>query len=559
MKKTFGFLFIAMATLLFPLQVFAVDFSINQSEIHAYLKENGSVQVRETHTYEFDGKFNGIIRSLIPQDGTSITNFEATENGSPLKMEQEGETYKIYRTGKNEMITIELSYLIENGIEVYSDMAQFYWPFFDTSNESDYENLTIYVHPPQETDDAIAIGYDEAEGTEHMEDNGTVIFQMGMVDNGEKGDIHVAYDQELFPTAPVHNNVPIREKLLLEKQAMIDKQVAFENRKEGLSRIAPYLFTAFTLYLLVLLFSAWRKRQHIALEAQRKNSFYSFVPKQVMSMPATVYFYRNNSIPYAEMLTVGLMDLVRKGNIQKKKEDNYHLFNPMTDYHHEDHLIHFLFDKVGKNGVFTFEKLDEYVNKGKNQQSLQNQIRHWLTLVKEEIHSHGLTEKKLKLRWLTGIVGFLCISIMIIFIIHELYMWFFLFAILMGALFMFSITYRPMTVKGYTIKNQWKQLKEKFETTTSHTWDTWPDDDKERALIFCTGLNDNKLIKKNKSLIYAMNDSLASPTNMFLLLAISSSATTSFHSATEISAQSSTVTPGTGTGVGGGGGGSGAF
>lgn len=56
-----------------------------------------------------------------------------------------------------------------------------------------------------------------------------------------------------------------------------------------------------------------------------------------------------------------------------------------------------------------------------------------------------------------------------------------------------------------------------------------------------------------------MNDSLASPTNMFLLLAISSSATTSFHSATEISAQSSTVTPGTGTGVGGGGGGSGAF
>lgn len=185
MKKTFGFLFIAMATLLFPLQVFAVDFSINQSDIHAYLKENGSVQVRETHTYEFDGKFNGIIRSLIPQDGTSITNFEATENGSPLKMEQEGETYKIYRTGKNEMITIELSYLIENGIEVYSDMAQFYWPFFDTSNESDYENLTIYVHPPQETDDAIAIGYDEAEGTEHMEDNGTVIFQMGMVDNGE--------------------------------------------------------------------------------------------------------------------------------------------------------------------------------------------------------------------------------------------------------------------------------------------------------------------------------------------------------------------------------------
>ncbi|WP_068675181.1 DUF2207 domain-containing protein [Oceanobacillus sp. Castelsardo] len=557
MKKTIGFLFILMVTLLFPLQVLAVDFSIDQSDIHAYLKENGNVQVVETHTYEFDGKFNGITRNLIPKDGTSITSFKATENGSPLKVKQEEGNYKIYRSGKNEVITIELSYLIEDGIEVYSDMAQFYWPFFDTSNESDYENLTIYVHPPQETDDVIALGYDEAEGTEHMENNGTVMFQMGLVDSGEKGDIRVAYDRKLFPATTVHHDSPLRETLLAEKQAMIEKQIAFENRKESLRMIAPYLFTAFTLYLLAVLFFAWRKRQNINLEAQRKNTFHSFVPKQIMSMPATIYFYRNHSIPHAEMLTVGLMDLVRKGNVQKKKEDEYRLVNPMTNHHHEDHLIHLLFDKVGKNSVFSFKQLDSYVNK--NQENFQSQIMHWLTLIKEEVHSHKLTEKKLKLRWLNGIIGFFCIPLIIILLIHEVFMWGFFFALLMVVLFIFAIAYRPMTIKGHIIKNQWIQLKEKFEKTTASTWNTWSDDDKERALIFWTGINENKLKEKNKSFIYTMDDSFSSPTNMFLLLAISSSASTSFNSATEISAQSSSVTPCTGTGVGGGGGGSGAF
>jgi hypothetical protein len=559
MKKAIGFLFIVMITLLFPLQVFAVDFSINQSDIHAYLKENGNVHVTETHTYEFDGEFNGITRSLIPKKETSITNFEATEDGTPLKVEQEEEIYKIYRSGQDEVITIELSYLIENGIEVYSDMAQFYWPFFDTSNESDYENLTIYVHPPQATKDGIALGYDEAEGTEHMEDNGTVMFQMGLVKGGEKGDIRVAYDRNLFPATTVHDDSPIREKLLEEKQAIIDKQIAFENRKERLDNMAVYLFSALTLYLFAILFFAWRRRQNIALEAQRQNSYHSVVPKQVMSMPATIYFYRNHSIPHAEMLTVGLMDLVRKGNVRKNKDDRYRLGNPITDHHHEDHLIHFLFDQVGENGVFTFKQLNTYMNKGENQETFQNQILHWLKLIKEEVQSHRLTEKKFKLRWLTGIIGFLSIPLIIIFLIHELFMWTFFFAMFMIVLFTFSIAYRPLTIKGHIIKNQWKQLQEKLEQTTAGKWNTWSEDDKERALIFSTGLNNNKLKEKNKSFIYEMDDSLASPTNMFLLLAVSSSATTNFHSATEISAQSSSVTPGTGTGVGGGGGGSGAF
>lgn len=162
MKKFTGFILIALfGVLFFPIQAFAVDFTINETNIDAYLQEDGNVQVTESHTYDFDGKFKGITRSLIPKKGTSISDFQAVENGTSLKVEIEDETYKIFRSGKNETITIELSYLINDGVEIYEDMAQFYWPFFDSNNESDYENLTVSVHPPQATNDAIAYGFDK--------------------------------------------------------------------------------------------------------------------------------------------------------------------------------------------------------------------------------------------------------------------------------------------------------------------------------------------------------------------------------------------------------------
>src|SRR5690625_98665 len=116
MKKFTPILFLSIfVLLLFPLQVFAVEFSIERTEIDAYLQENGNVQVIETHTYEFDGEFNGITRMLIAKSGTSIRDFMANERGNSLHVELDGQTYKIYRGGEDETVTIELSYMIENG------------------------------------------------------------------------------------------------------------------------------------------------------------------------------------------------------------------------------------------------------------------------------------------------------------------------------------------------------------------------------------------------------------------------------------------------------------
>src|SRR5699024_7707716 len=116
---------------LFPIQVLAADHSIEHMNIEAQLEENGDVHVTETQTYAFKGKFNGISRTLIPKENSSIVDFEATEDQEPLEVELTDESFRIYRSGKDETITITSTYTIKDGMDIYSDVAQFYWPFFD--------------------------------------------------------------------------------------------------------------------------------------------------------------------------------------------------------------------------------------------------------------------------------------------------------------------------------------------------------------------------------------------------------------------------------------------
>ena len=103
---------------LFPSQSLAVDYSITDVKIDAFLQEDGNVQVKETHTYDFFGEFNGITREIIPKNGTSITGFKATENETPLRIEKKNDLYLIHRKGVYEKITIQLRYTIENGVDL---------------------------------------------------------------------------------------------------------------------------------------------------------------------------------------------------------------------------------------------------------------------------------------------------------------------------------------------------------------------------------------------------------------------------------------------------------
>ncbi|MFC0470890.1 DUF2207 domain-containing protein [Halalkalibacter kiskunsagensis] len=551
-----------------PTQVFAVDYQITDVEINAYLQDDGDVSVQEKHTYQFSDEFGGIIRELIPKEGTEIVQLEAYEKDQPLTIESNETEHRIHRAGKDETVTIDLFYEIKNGVDVYADVAEFYWPFFDRSNESTYENMMIHVFPPEPATGVIAFGYDEAFQKEDILEEGHVQFQLGEVPSNRNGDIRVAYDAKLFGAAAVTSNKPMQAAIEAAKQQLLDEEIASAKRKESLASIGVTLVTLLGLLLLFLLVRAWilAKAKRAALKRELTNDV--VIPKQTISLPTTI-LYMNYHQLLPEAIAAALLDLVRKGHVTKLENDRFRVVNRNGLFEHEHILVEWLFDEIGAKAEFSFDDLSVYLKNKKNHEKYQHQKSKWQNAVKAELKEAHLYENKVKYRLTIGLVSFILVPFAILFAVNDLIgLSLSSIGVFLG-LFLFAIFYHPKTWKGAKLTLEWRKFKQQFPNILQSTWHNLSEDDKMRAFIYGLGMNDERLKKKNQSLVNAfkkpINGHQSSTTYGFDLtwIIIAAAATSNFTSAEKTTGATSSSSGGSfgggGSGAGGGGGGSGAF
>jgi uncharacterized membrane protein len=562
-KKWFTSLLMVALLFVFPLPGLAVEFSITHVKMDAFLLDNGNVEVEETHTYEFDGEFNGITREVIPKKGTSISQFTATENGKNLRIEKEDDLYKIHRKGEDETITVTLHYTIENGIEVYQDAAQFYWPFFDDRNESSYENLSITIHPPAATDDVIAFGYDEAFAAETIQEDGSVFFNLGYVPSNTNADIRVAYPVGLFPNAPTTADKPMKEDILKEEQELIEQAAADAKTRDTLSTISTIGLPAFTIIFLLLLLRDWMSARSRRNELMREGTHFHSVPKLIMSLPATIFF-TNNHYLQPQAMAAGLLDLVRKGYVTKSDDDKFQRIRSKSPLQHENVLLEWLFDKIGSQHTFSFDDLTSYTKNKKNHTPFQLFQSQWRDGIKHEVDSYSLYENKRTYRLLVGFSSVLLLPFLFLFPIYDLLGSFFVALLLFFTVILYACVYRPKTWEGVQIAYEWKQFKARFKETPQTKWEKWSDDERMRAYIYGLGISNKEVNRKNDELIEALTPSSYNDGDTALfysIIFIGPDTSSSFRSAYQSTSSSGdgSSSSGGGGGTGGGGGGSGAF
>jgi uncharacterized membrane protein YgcG len=562
-KKWFACFILFALIFMFPLQGLAVEYSITQVKMDAYLQDNGDVKVEETHTYEFEGDFNGITREVIPKEGAAISQFTATENSQPLKIKKEDSLYKVHRKGTDETITVKLNYTIENGMEVYQDVAQFYWPFFDDRNESAYENLTITIHPPEPTHDVIAFGYDAANNTETIQNDGSVRFQLGYVPDGTNGDIRVAYSASLFPAAYKTAVKPMKEEILKAKQELIDQAEADAATRDRISTIGTIGIPILSIILLLLIGRDWLKARARRNDFSRAGDRFHSVPKQIMSLPATIFFTNNGYLP-PQAMAAGLLDLVRQGYVKKTSNDSFQLINTKSPIKHETVLMKWLFGKIGTKNTFSFDDLTAFSKNKLNHDKYRLFQAEWLQAVKQEVNSHSLFENKKTYRLLVGFSSLLLLPFLFLFPIYDLFIPFIAAFLLFFAGIVYSIAYRPKTWEGARIVYDWKQFRARFKELPQTEWEKWSEDDQMRAYIYGLGIRSKEIDRKHDALIEALtsgNDDYDDNTIGFYALAfIGPDTSAKFRSANDSTSSSSGGGGSSSSGgTGGGGGGSGAF
>ncbi|MGJ9384957.1 DUF2207 domain-containing protein [Salipaludibacillus sp. CF4.18] len=570
---------IILMILVVPMTISAEDYTIPELEINAHLQENGNVFVEESHTYRFEGEFSGIIRELIPKRGTDILNVEAFDSDQPLEIEQDENELRIHHAGEDETITIHLTYEIIDGVERYSDLGQFYWPFFDDSNESDYGDLTINVFPPAETlpAEVIAFGDDEAFETENIHDDGSVTFSFGEVPSGSKGDIRVAFDSELFPATSLKEDTPLRKIFLQDQQTLKDKAIAFDERRDNLASLSAIILPVFAIILgfivLLTFFQRQRKMNHI-----KKDMVTGGVPSLIMSLPATILFTKyQHQQPPSEVLTAALLDLVRKGNVTLLPDEKFKIIDRTNVLSHEKVLIVWLFDEIGQENIFDFEMLKTYADKKSNFSKYKAHHSKWVKELRNELKEHCLYKKRTRLRWSIGIASLVLVPFLLLFPFHDLVLSFLLTLFLFVSTVLFSILYNPKTYKGAKISLEWSQLNSYFDKVDEVRKHTWTKDDQMKVFLYGLGTNNEVMTKKNKELILAFSNANMSTSNqtdnsfanldVSSIILISALASSSFRKTDRttgvVSADSSSssggFSAGGGGGVGVGGGGSGAF
>ncbi|MDV2684399.1 DUF2207 domain-containing protein [Alkalihalophilus lindianensis] len=556
---------ILIAILFFtPTEVLAVDYDITNVDIHAYLQPNGNVTVQEQHTYAFSGTFGGMIRELIPKEGTEIVQLEAFEGNNPLPIETDQTEHRIHREGNDETVTMDLHYEIKNGVDVYADVAEFHWPFFDKGNQSTYENLTIYVYPPTPTTSVIAYGYDEAYKTENVSEGGIVQFAMGEVPRKRNGDIRVAYNKELFPAGTQISNKRMHDEIVADKQALIDAEVSRTERRELLSSIGLVIVPIFAFIFLFVLFKAWLESKRSKKALIRELSYSNVVPKATLSLPIMIC-YMNFQQFLPETIVAALLDLVRKGHVKKVENDRFRLVNQNGMQKHEQKLVKWLFTEIGSESEFSFDDIATYLKNKNNHKTYQELKANWEQAVREDLKEAGMYKNKGKYRFMIGFISFLLVPFIILFAVHGLMALMILSLVICFSLLLFAICYYPRTVKGLKLTLEWRHFKQQYPTIMESTWHTLTEDEKMRAFILGLGMKDKNITKKNESLVQTFQASGAPSTTAYgfdpTFLIIAAAATSNFRNAEQnagIHGSSGSFTGG-GSGAGGGGGGSGAF
>lgn len=552
-RKLIPFVLAFILVGLIPAQVYAIDFDISEVQIDTQLNADGTADVTEQYTYEFDDDFNGITRSLIEKKGTTIDNFSAAENGKPLKVEIEDGVYQIHRKGDDgETIQIELNYEISNAVEKFEDGAQFYWAFFDESNESEYGDLTIAVTPPAPAENTEALGYEEAYGTERVADDGTALFELGYVPEGENANVRAIFEPELFPDAETLAGT-VRDDIAKDRENLKNEAAAFAKNQQTARNIGIPAIAIGGVFLLIGTFALWfraykRKRQI------RNYPYEFFVPKESMSIPALLYF-TNSVFLSPNAISTAILELMRKGNIKQLSEDHFELVHRKTGHDHEAVLIELLFDQIGDGREFKLSGVEQFTKNEDNHAAYNEAIAKWNKGVSQEVKAKGFYEKHTMLRWTAGLLSATFIGLAIYTGIYELFPWMAASIVLAMAAFGIAISYSPITFEGHEIRHNWRQLKAAMQNLPANQWDRLKTDEKQRAYAYLLG-SDPKTAER-KAMAFTSAESAADDSSFVMNPIFMTAIFVSAGSTTTASASGGSA--GSGAGVGGGGGGSGAF
>ena len=402
------------------------SFKITDYNAQVKILKNGDIEVREYFSYNFDGSFNGIIRSIGTRGSDGFAYFKASEyypTEKELKVTQNKKgdmfTYRIYDESNNENKVFLLEYQLKNTATIYNDTAEFYWKFFDKTNTSPIGHVKIKLEFSETVlpGDMKVFGHGASSGMVSIEDDGKVIYEVNRLSSGEMVEARI-----LFPVNLVsESNKIVRENKYAEIMA---EEISWANKTNRQNSINVLGFLLAPLLLLFNIFFAIRVyyKYDKELKADVDMEYYRELPSNIT--PAVLSKLMSIQGVGTKDILATLMDLVRKKYLKveeipagRKKDYRFTRLEPETINlkKHEAQLIHWLFYSIGDGKSIALKEIKDYAKASLTQLSFQSNYRKWIKAVGKEFKKYnyfGQSKESIKVTLKTILIEFAVIILL---------------------------------------------------------------------------------------------------------------------------------------------------
>lgn len=594
-KLVIGFVLLVIILFSFTTLITCAErsFAITDYQAQVKILENGDVQVSEIFEYDFNGDFNGIIRTIGTKGSDGLQYFKASEyfpTDKELNYEQSTKgdmlTYKIYDASSNERKLFLLEYRLKNVATLYNDTAEFYWKFFDESNTSPIGHIKIEVELPSaevSVEELKVFGHGPLEGKVSIQEDGKVAYEVFRLSSNEMVEARILFPARIIPDSSKIINQNKFAQIMEEELGWAKKA----NQGRGFNIIVILLVPLVILFNIFLAIRLYFKYDR-ELRPEVEMDYYRELPQDIA--PAVLSKLVSIQGAGSKDIMATLMDLVRKKYLKieeiqtgRKKDYKFILIEERDNSNlkaHESNLINWLFYSIGDGTSITLKEIKDYAKASRNQSSFRHNYNNWVKKVGEEFKKYnyfgeskeGLkTAGKTVLMELAGI--FLLFVLGILLGMQVVFIMFVLFAVIFTGfgVIIYGALIRKKTQTGINEYTKWMAFKrfllhfsnmKDYEIPSIIVW--------EHYLVYAISLGiADKVISKLKIALSNQDISLMNSTYLYHMTdrsgRLNSSMFKSFDnvfSSAFATTSSSTGSGGgfsSGGGGGGGGGGAGAF
>ncbi len=416
----FGFLIL---TLLFSgvctrkVQADNKKYSINRYDVNVDIQSNGDAVVRERITYQFSGKFNGVLRDIDTDrtdgiEGIRVFVEEGDQSRAFHQAKKKGRNayemtrkdglvkLKVYETSKDEGKTFRYEYRMRNVAEKYQDIGVFNRKVIDWNWDVPLNNIDITIRIPEgaSKEDLKVFAHGPLTGESRIADERTFVFHVQEVSPGSFVETLAVFPPGLIPDAGrTYDETRLPAVLSNEKKLAEEANAAREEARERQSRwkeeqkelrkkcarqkrirdgLLPFFVAAILAgaFSLIDFFTKYARGHRPEFQGDYCRELPGDYPPAVMS-----YLMYQKRIRSRDIMAT-LLDLVRRKQItiRERKVEGGRLFKKShVDYEisrveeagtehllaHEEFLLSWFIDKLGKKGILMLGDLKKITGK----------------------------------------------------------------------------------------------------------------------------------------------------------------------------------------------------